>query len=71
VADASGQAGDAEWQGAFNLASSINITDGGTVAVQNRGPITSFEQWRQARAEERKIEKAVTTTTPNTAVMKR
>lgn len=56
--DATGEAGDEEWQGAFKLASSINVSEDGSV-MRNTGRVTSFDEWKKARAEERKLEKAV------------
>jgi len=59
--EATGEAGDEGWNGAFALASSININSDGatTKPPAPGGRITSFDQWKQARAEERKIDAAV------------
>jgi len=59
VKDATGECGDEEWQGAFNLASSINVNEEGRVVTNMPGRVTNFEQWKQARAEEKKIDAAV------------
>ena len=62
VKDASGDCGDAEWQGAFNLANSIKVQDDGSVkrtAAGAGGKVTSFDEWRRVLAEENNYDKAV------------
>jgi len=55
-----GACGDAEWNSAFKLANSIKVKeDGSVVKSAPGGRVTSWDAWKQARAEETRMDQAV------------